>query len=228
LLPRVFDPFFTTKSPGEGTGLGLSVCHGIVGDHGGHIWAENGAQGVTFFVELPVVRPTAPPTALPLRISSEAEAPRGDAPSESSSPKTTILKPLPAETARILLVDDESGTVEVLARILKGHGYQADAVTDGKAALQRLAETKYDLVLCDIRMPGLSGPEIYRRLEERDPEMARRIIFITGDIMSSGTRRFLKESGTSYLSKPFDLDEFIARVQAALKDQKPDVNHNGS
>jgi CheY-like chemotaxis protein len=91
-----------------------------------------------------------------------------------------------------LLIDDESGTVEVLARILKGQGYQADAVTDGETALLRLAEAKYDLVLCDIRMPGLSGPEIYRRLEERDPEMARRIIFITGDVMSSGTRRFLK------------------------------------
>jgi signal transduction histidine kinase/CheY-like chemotaxis protein len=220
LLPRIFDPFFTTKSPGEGTGLGLSVCHGIMGDHGGHIWAENGTQGVTFFVELPVVQPTAPPAALPLSIGSEADAPRGDTPSESSTPKTSALKPLPAETARILLVDDESGTVEVLARILKGHGYQADAVTDGKAALQRLAETKYDLVLCDIRMPGLSGLEIYRRLEERDPDMARRIIFITGDVMSSGTRRFLKESGTSYLSKPFDLDEFVAKVRAALKDQK--------
>jgi signal transduction histidine kinase/CheY-like chemotaxis protein len=228
LLPRIFDPFFTTKSPGEGTGLGLSVCHGIIGDHGGHIWAENEAQGVTFFVELPVVQPTILPTALPSYTSSEAEVLQSDAPSESSTPKTTMLKPLPVETARILLVDDESGTVEVLARILKGQGYQADAVTDGKAALQRLAETKYDLVLCDIRMPGLSGPEIYRQLEEYDPEMAGRIIFITGDVMSSGTRRFLKESGTSFLSKPFDLDEFIAKVRAALKDQKPDVNHNGS
>ncbi len=226
LLPRIFDPFFTTKSPGEGTGLGLSVCHGIIGDHGGHIWAENRSQGATFFVELPVVQPTTPLAAVPSHTSSEAEVLRSDVPSGSSDSKTTALRPSPTETARILLIDDESGTVEVLARILRGQGYQADAVTDGKTALLRLAETRYDLVLCDIRMPGLSGPEIYRQLETCDPEMTRRIIFITGDIMSSGTRRFLKESGTSYLSKPLDLDEFIAKVRAALKDQKLDVNHN--
>jgi len=228
LLSRIFDPFFTTKSPGEGTGLGLSVCHGIIGDHGGHIWAENRAQGATFFVELPVIQPTISSAVLPARTSSETEALWGDAPNGSFNPKPTTLNPSPAETARILLVDDETGTVEVLARILKGQGYQADAATDGKTALLRLAETKYDLVLCDIRMPGLSGPEIYRQLEASDPEMARRIIFITGDIMSSGTRRFLKESGASYLSKPFDLDEFIAKVRVALKDQKLDVTHHES
>jgi signal transduction histidine kinase/ActR/RegA family two-component response regulator len=227
LLPRIFDPFFTTKSPGEGTGLGLSVCHGIIGDHGGHIWAENRPQGATFFVELPVVQPAAPSAAMPPRQSGEAEAPRGDVPSGSSNPKTT-LRPSPAETARILLIDDESGTVEVLARILRAQGYQADAVTDGETALRRLAGTRYDLVLCDIRMPGLSGPEIYRQLEVCDPEMARRIIFITGDTMSVGTRRFLEESGTSYLRKPFDLDEFMTKVRAALKDKKLDMTHNES
>jgi signal transduction histidine kinase len=219
LLPRIFDPFFTTKSPGEGTGLGLSVCHGIIGDLGGHIWAENGPQGTTFFVELPVVQPAAPSTARSLRIGGEAEAPGGNLPGGSSDSKTTALRPSPAEPARILLIDDESGAVEVLVRILEAQGYQADAVTDGETALLRLAKTKYDLVLCDIRMPGLSGPEIYRRLEACDPEMARRVIFITGDTMSSGTRRFFEESGTSYLSKPFDLDELSAKMQAALKDQ---------
>jgi signal transduction histidine kinase/ActR/RegA family two-component response regulator len=226
LLPRIFDPFFTTKSPGEGTGLGLSVCHGIIGDHGGHIWAENGPQGATFFVELPVVRPADFSPAMSPRLSGEAEALRGDASSGSSKSGTSAPRPSPAETARILLIDDESATVEVLARILKSQGYQADAVTDGEAAMLRLAGTRYDLVLCDIRMPGLSGPEVYRRLEACDPEMARRVIFITGDTMSAGTRRFLKESGTSYLSKPFDLDEFVAKVRAALKDQKLNVTHH--
>jgi signal transduction histidine kinase/ActR/RegA family two-component response regulator len=226
LLPRIFDPFFTTKSPGEGTGLGLSVCHGIIGDHGGHIWAENGPQGAAFFVELPVVQPPPSPAGMPLRLSGEAEALWAGMVNGGSKSGTTALRPSPAETARILLIDDESETLEVLARILKVQGYQADTVSNGETALLRLTRTRYDLILCDIRMPGLSGPEVYRRLEARDPEMARRIIFITGDIMSAGTRSFLKESGTSYLTKPFDLDELTAKVRAALKDQKLNVNHN--
>jgi signal transduction histidine kinase/ActR/RegA family two-component response regulator len=227
LLPRIFDPFFTTKSPGEGTGLGLSVCHGIIGDHGGHIWAENGLQGAAFFVELPVVKPAAPPAGLPARISSETEVGWGGV-LINGKPKSGASAPRPssADAARILLIDDELDALEVLARALKVQGYQVDAVTDGEAALHSLAGTRYDLVLCDIRMPGMSGPEVYRRIEACDPEMARRVIFITGDIMSAGTRHFLKESGAPYLSKPFDLAELAEKVRAALKDQKLNVIHN--
>ena len=159
LLPRIFDPFFTTKSPGEGTGLGLSVCHGIISEHGGHIWAESGPPGATFFVELPVVEPTVSAAGIPTRLSGETEAGWGGVFNGGSKPGATVLKPSPAAAARILLIDDELEALEVLARVLKGLGYQADAVTDGETALTRLAETKYDLVLCDVRMPGLSGAD---------------------------------------------------------------------
>jgi len=228
LLPRVFDPFFTTKSPGEGTGLGLAVCHGIIGDHGGHIWAESRLQGATFFVELPVVQPGASSADIPSRTSGAAEVLSSGVPDGSAKSGTTAPRPSSAETARILLIDDESGTLEVLARMLEERGYQADAVTDGEEALLRLGRTRYDLILCDIRMPGLSGSELYRRLEAYDPELARRVIFVTGDVMSAGTRRFLEQSGASYLGKPFDLAELTTKVRAALRDQKPDVTRNES
>ncbi len=195
VLPRIFDPFFTTKPPGEGTGLGLSVCHGIVSEHSGHIWAESEpGQGTTFFVELPVVAPEVP------RRPSAAD---------------WVRQAVSTGTIRILVVDDEVEILEMLVRVLQREGYQVDAVRDGETALARLAETRYDLILCDVRMPGVDGPEIYRRVKAQEPELAQCIIFTTGDTISPATHRFLEEINASYLSKPFELADLIEKVRAA-------------
>jgi DNA-binding LacI/PurR family transcriptional regulator/signal transduction histidine kinase/ActR/RegA family two-component response regulator len=202
LLSRIFDPFFTTKPPGEGTGLGLSVCHGIVSEHGGHIWAESGPEGASFFVELPTATPKVspppqagpPPPKLPADEGKASHAP-----------------------AHILMIDDEVDLLTALTLALRHEGYRVDPVSDGKTALARLAETHYDLILCDVRIPGLDGPEIYRQAKATHPDMDKRIIFITGDTVSTATRRFLEESGAPYLDKPFELDDLIKKVSATLK-----------
>lgn len=203
LLPRIFDPFFTTKPVGEGTGLGMAVCHGIINEHGGNIWVESvPGQGATFFVELPVVRP---------QILGPAVRPEGP-----EAPASQRANGRSGRRARILLIDDEVDLLDVLIRALQIEGYQVDAVSNGEAALDRLNQNGYDLILCDVRMPGLSGLEIYEQMQGRFPELARRLVFITGDTVSPHTRRFLDETGAPYLDKPFELEDLIARVPVML------------
>jgi PAS domain S-box-containing protein len=199
LMPHIFNPFFTTKPPGEGTGLGLAVCHGIVSEHGGHIWAEaeqaqdGSPGGATFFVELPVIPPEMPHQA-------------------GMSERTQ--HPISPGAARVLVVDDEREILEMVVRALQREGYQVDAASDGETALSRLAETDYDLILCDVRMSGLSGQEVYRQIAAQNLDLARCIIFITGDTVSPATHRFLEETGTSYLGKPFELADLLDKVRS--------------
>jgi PAS domain S-box-containing protein len=214
IMPHIFNPFFTTKPPGEGTGLGLAVCHGIVSEHGGHIWAETAQTqdgspgGATFFVELPVIPP---------------EMPHHPGASGGSQ------HPMSPGAIRVLVVDDEQEVLEMVVRTLRREGYQVDAVSDGETALNRLAETNYDLILCDVRMSGLSGQEVYRQIVAQNLDLARCIVFITGDTVSPATRRFLKETGASYLGKPFELADLLQKVQAiATKHKLPIRNRDTS
>jgi PAS domain S-box-containing protein len=196
MLSRIFDPFFTTKSDGEGTGLGLSICHGIIAEHGGHIWAESEfGQGATFFIELPIISPEEAVT------QPEEKPPATEAP--------------PA-LARILLIDDEAPVLEVLTLALRRKGYSVDTASDGTKALARLYRKRYDLILCDMRMPELNGPDFYNQIKEKDPELARRIIFTTGDTISLVSRRFVDEIGAQLLAKPFELDELVACMNTVL------------
>jgi signal transduction histidine kinase/CheY-like chemotaxis protein len=200
LLSSIFDPFFTTKPEGQGTGLGLAVCHGIVSEHGGDIWAESEPDhGATFFVELPVVKPELSHQARNRHRSDHIQAAVSD---------TSICQ----NGDRVLVIDDEEDLLGFLTRALQREGYRVDAVSDGETALAHLADTDYKLIICDIRMPGLSGPEIFRRVQERDPASARRFMFITGDTVGAGTQRFLDEAGVAYLCKPFGLADFISHL----------------
>jgi PAS domain S-box-containing protein len=200
-LPRVFDPFFTTKPSGQGTGLGLSVCHGIISEHDGAIWVQSRLGcGATFFVELPA--------------SVEEPAPRA-APAVTEAP-LLVTAPAPPP-ARVLLVDDEELVLEVMRRALQRAGYQADGASDASAALACLEREPYDLVVCDVHMPGMSGPDLYRTLQTRRPEQARRMLFVTGDWLALGIQRFLDETGAAYLSKPFELAALVERVGQELQ-----------
>jgi PAS domain S-box-containing protein len=196
LLLRVFDPFFSTKLVGKGTGLGLAICHGIVAEHDGHIWAENRRHGgARFIVELPVVSP---------ETADEARAPLAEA---------SRL----GDWASILIIDDEVPILETTARVLRRLGCQVDTETDGAAAVQRLGRQRYDLILCDFRMPGLGGAEIYRQVQQIDPQAARRFLFITGDTAGLATHEFFEQTGAPYLSKPFSMDQLTQRVRQMLQ-----------
>ncbi len=200
VMPRLFTPFFTTKPVGKGTGLGLAICQSIVREHGGDIRVESRhKRGTTFVVEMPIVPVPAP---------EPEKAPEH----ERRLVSYTML--------RVLAVDDEPAVVEMLARALTGMGHQAEVSRDGAEALRMVHLNDYDAILLDIRMPGLGGPEVYRCIQGLRPQMAERVMFITGDPVSPDTRAFIDRTGSKVLQKPFSLDELRRHIEefAAAKD----------
>jgi len=191
---RIFEPFFTTKPPGVGTGLGLSLCQGIVEGHGGSIRAEsNPPTGAVFLIELPVD-------------SRRTARPEGR---ETDSP-------LPIRGKAILVVDDERDVADTLAAMLSVDDHRVDTAADGALALEKLDRQRFDAILSDLRMPTLDGPGLYRELERRHPHLLGRLIFLTGDTLSLEIREFLERTEQLSLSKPFTLEEVRRVVQRAL------------
>jgi two-component system NtrC family sensor kinase len=178
---RIFEPFFTTRPAGLGTGLGLSLCRGIVEEHGGMIRVQSRqGRGASFVIELPVE--VAPMPVVRPPATAELPAVHGKA---------------------ILVVDDEAGIRNSLAYLLRRDGHQVDTAANGRLALAKLQTRVFDLVLCDLRMPELDGPGLYRELEHHQPQMLQRMVFLTGDTLSPETRGFLERTDVPRLTKPF-------------------------
>lgn len=219
-LPRIFDPFFTTREVGQGRGLGLSVCYGIVREHGGQIVARNSETGgAVFTVELPVVAESMTAAgAADARAAVEAEGgagawavvPPGDADLDASPRRR-----------RALVVDDEESNAALVRRVLAGAGYEVESTTLSRRALVMIERAAYDCVIADVKMPELSGQELYGRVCQIRPEMARRFIFITGDIDGEDTREFLDQSRCSYFMKPFNLERLTAAVDLLTGSKPP-------
>jgi CheY-like chemotaxis protein len=124
---------------------------------------------------------------------------------------------LPVKDKTILIIDDEPGIVSALAYLLRRDGYDVDTASNGRLALKKLQQRAYDLILCDLRMPELDGPGLYREIEVLLPHLLRRIIFLTGDTLSPEAREFLEKEGISRLNKPFRAAEVRRAVQQAVQ-----------
>jgi two-component system NtrC family sensor kinase len=184
LAAQVFEPFFTTKPEGQGTGLGLNICQGIVKEHGGRITLRTApGQGATFRVELPL-------TPIP---EEEARRETGD---HGQSP-----------AIRILLIDDEPHILHYLRTTLEAWGHTVESADDGQAGLELAAQGGFDLIISDLRMPRLGGQEFYEELVSKNPAIAERVVFSTGDTLRGDTLKFLEREGRPYLNKPFSLAE---------------------
>jgi len=190
---RIFEPFFTTKPPGHGTGLGLGLCRAIIVAHGGTIEVESRpGEGAIFRVELPLTVP-------------------------SSGPEVRELESLPAIQGKaILVVDDEHYVADMLADLLRLDDHRVDVAPNGHVALERLRAQPYDLVLIDLKMPELDGPGLYEALARDHPQLLRRLVFLTGDALSSEISAFLERAGAPYLYKPFTLEEVRRVIHRAL------------
>lgn len=191
----MFEPFVTTKPAGIGTGIGLSVCHGIVSAHGGTIELIGNPDGGTrCLVRLPLMGDDQP---LP---ADAAAAGAGS-----------------ARDRRVLVVDDEAEVAELYAEILRREGLDVTPVSSGREALERLRRESFDLVVSDLRMPDLDGPGLHRALAEAPGDPASRMIFITGDALSHRVKQFLDETGSEVLEKPVSPKQLVARVRAKLR-----------
>ena len=191
-LEHIFDPFFTTKVPGEGTGLGLSLVQSIIADHHGEIHVESKiGAGSAFRIDL-----LRAPDVVGEALKSAAPAP-------------------PARRLRVLVVDDEESVRGVVVRLLTRRGHDVVEASDGGQALMLLQASKasYDVIVSDLRMPGLGGDGLLERLQARGDGMAHRLIFLTGDTASPDARRMLAGAHVPILTKPAGLAELVQLVE---------------
>jgi two-component system, NtrC family, sensor kinase len=198
-IKRVFDPFFTTKQVGKGTGLGLSLCYGIIQEHTGTITVTSKlGEGATFAIELPAAAP-------------------GTAPSRQTEFALKAPGNFDGRGKRVLVVDDEESILALVRDALSSNGVELDLARDGAMALEQMRQNTYDAAICDWRMPGMNGQQLYEEVRAFDRRAAERMIFVTGDVVNEKTRSFIREHGNLYLGKPFTLSEIRDAVRQVIE-----------
>jgi PAS domain S-box-containing protein len=200
-LSKIFDPFFTTKEVGKGTGLGLSLSYGIIKEHGGNIYASSKpGEGATFVIELPIISKLLDDASIFPQLMPQALQ------------FDTLIR-----DKRILIVDDEKYILDFFIEIFKMYPIHVDTAADGLAAMVKLTESDYDVIITDFKMPHMSGRELFHWVQQKRPHLARRIIFVTGDTVSTETRMFFENSSNLYLAKPFKIEEVKEVIQQTLE-----------
>lgn len=189
-ISKIFDPFFTTREVGQGTGLGLSICYGIVHEHEGTISVENKPDGgATFIVDLPIGDVG---LDMPIDEAFFAELP---------------------DKMKILIVDDEPAVAEFLSRALTDSGHSVDVHERGEDVIKKPDLDKYDLMILDVRMPGVDGEALFEHVRERYANAPPRILFITGDTTNPSTKAFVDRTGSPALMKPFTLEHLMSAIK---------------
>ena len=191
---RIFEPFFTTRAAVGRAGLGLSLCYGIIREHGGSLRVESSAGGGACFV-----------MDLPAAVAARERA-VDDAASDGRLPRL-----------RILVVDDEPALQDLLVDLLTARGHRVDTASDVPEALRKISGQDHDLIIADFRMPHGSGKDIYRAVVEKAPALAGRIIFTSGEGASRETREFVQDIGNEILFKPYGIEQIEQAIARATR-----------
>jgi nitrogen-specific signal transduction histidine kinase/CheY-like chemotaxis protein len=194
-LARIFDPFFTTKPIGAGMGLGLAISRSIILSMGGDITVDSVVgKGTTFRIALPPARQVPPPVDVPLESNLEI-----------------------VRRGAVLVIDDEAAVARSIARVLSRH-HEVAVESDARAAIHRIAGGElFDVIFCDLMMPNMTGIDFYGALESANPELAKRVVFMTGGAFSASSERFLESVANPVLPKPFGADSIRAIVGDYVK-----------
>ncbi|MFC1557613.1 response regulator, partial [candidate division KSB1 bacterium] len=184
-----------TKKEGKGTGIGLSLCHEIIQKHKGNIYLDKDyGKGAKFIIKLPIVELN-----------------------EDKYLKAETLN-LPKE-ARVLIIDDEPDVLMLQKNVLKMKNFVVDTADNCKEGLDLIDMNggNYDVIISDLKMPGkMNGRDLYNRVKQKDRKLARRFIFVTGDI-SENTRNFLNKNDILYIRKPFKIKDFLCAVSTGIR-----------
>ena len=193
VLPRVFEPFFTTKPFGVGTGLGLSICHGIVTSIGGQLTVTSRVGvGTTVTVTLPPGKLAVVASPPPARVA-------------------------PSRRGRVLVVDDDQMVLRTMVAALD-EDHDVTAMTSGREVLARVAGgERFDVILCDLMMPDLTGMDLHAALASIAPEQAHRIVFVTGGAFTARAQAFLDTVANRTLLKPHSAEHLLAVIDEVLR-----------
>jgi two-component system NtrC family sensor kinase len=200
---RIFEPYFTTKPQGVGTGIGLSISRGLAEAQGGQLsLVAQPRRGAAFELSLPLAAAPA------MEGEEQGRAPAGTATAQR----------------RAIVIDDELEIAVLIAEALQRKGYRCDIAASGREGQALIAAlgSGYDAVICDLRMPDLDGPGLYRWMQTHHPALAERTLFVTGDALGPAAGRFLAESRRPVLEKPFVPAEVVRMIAGFPKHRVTD------
>jgi two-component system NtrC family sensor kinase len=219
ILARIFDPFFTTKPAGEGTGLGLSIVLSVVREHGGQVHVISPPMGgAVFQIELPTASEVLQQESIGHPPQARKKSTR-EISSVARHEDTYVPVFETRKGVRVLVVEDEPTVARLIADVLEDEGMHVEVLLDGREALQRAARQTFDLVICDMKMPGLDGEHFYKSLERSGNPLRERFLFVTGDVIAAQTREFLERNQLPHVAKPFRVEELTEKVHSVLETQ---------
>jgi len=210
IMARIFDPFFTTKAAGVGTGLGLAIVLSLVREHGGqvHVTSPRGS-GAVFTVELPAAEQS--------ETSAIDSTRAGNQPTLVSELRAESLSANDTSAQRVLVVEDEPTVAQLIADVLRDEGFEVETLLDGRDAPARISRGRFDLIVCDMKMPNLDGQSLYESLTLARRALQDKFLFVTGDVLGTKTHAFLTKNRVPHVAKPFRVEELLEKVHQVLK-----------
>jgi len=214
---RIFEPFWSTKTTGEGTGLGLPVAQVLVQAHGGRLEVGDAVGGGA---QLEVVLPLGG-DGVPQRTTALAASAPVPVGAEIESAASDRAAPAEPRELRVLVVDDEAAVRATILRQGERYGWSVVPASSGEQALELLLAdaSHFDAVVCDLRMPGLSGMALHDEIAKKAPWMLRRILFVTGDLSSTEAAEFASRCNAPILAKPFGIGDMFERLRQLVGGQ---------